>query len=300
MRCGLPLVLTVLLCAASALGCSSDETTAEDSCLTARTEQGEQLTIDIQHDGLARSYLLYVPQSLDPKGPSPLVLNYHGLTSTAAAQSSYTSMNAFAEDKGFVVAYPEGINKSHNGGSCCGQMAGNDADDLGFARAVVADVGARVCVDGKRVYSTGMSNGGYMSEYNACHNADLFAAVAPVSALGFMQHDCPPSRPIALLAFNGTTDPLVNYGSAVNSVAKWVERNGCADSPSRTDYGASYCETWGDCTAGSTVSHCTITGMDHCWPGVPLTIGGMCDSGGLDDIHANTMLWDFFASYPMP
>jgi len=174
------------------------------------------------------------------------------------------------------------------------------ADDVGFGRAIVADVASKLCVDKRRVFSTGMSNGGYMSEHNACFAADLYAAVAPVSAVGIPRTDCPISRPITIVSFNGTEDPLVNYTASQQSMDAWVTRNGCTGAPERSDYGASYCETWSKCSAGVSVKRCTITGMNHCWPGNPIVLPGFCASGGLADIDANKLMYDAFQNTALP
>jgi polyhydroxybutyrate depolymerase len=266
---------------------------------------GSTTVMAIEHDGLARSYRLYVPTAYQPGAPTPLVLNWHGLTSNAVQEEVYTG-TAIAEERGVIVAYPDGLGspggQSFNGGNCCSRLGNppHEADDVGFGRAIVADVASRLCVDRKRIYSTGMSNGGYMTDYNACEAADLYAAVAPVSALGIPRTQCAPSRPIPILSFNGTDDPLVRYDVSQASMRAWAERNGCTGEPTRTDHGASYCDVWSDCAAGVAVEACTITGMQHCWPGNPLAIRAYCQSGGLDDIDANRLMYDFFARHALP
>lgn len=130
-----------------------------------------------------------------------------------------------------------------------------------------------------------------MSEYNACVNADLFAAVAPVSAMGFPQPSCSPSRPISMIAFNGTNDSS-SYEGSQQSVHDWVARNGCTGDPTRESFGESYCDTWSSCSDGVTVKACSVAGMGHCWPGSdqnwPETSCPM-----FKDIDATAMSWSF-------
>ena len=274
-------------------------------CSSPSVSPGDNPTLQIQHEGQTRNYILYVPAGIDPKKPTPLVVNWHGLTSNAVQQQAYAG-NAIADQRKTIVAYPDGLGmpggQSFNAGVCCSQL-GNPphmADDVGFGRAIVADVASKLCVDKRRIYTTGMSNGGYMSEHNACFAADLYAASAPVSALAFPRTDCPTSRPITIVSFNGTEDGLVNYGVSQQSMDAWVARNGCTGAPERTDHGASYCETWSKCSAGVIVKRCTITGMNHCWPGVPLVLPGFCASGGLMDIDANQVMYDVFQNTTLP
>lgn len=256
------------------------------------------MTVMLTSNGMERSYILHVPASLDLTQPAPLVLNYHGLTSNAAQQVAFSNLNALADTEGFIVAYPEGLSNSFNAGSCCSALASppHMEDDGAFTREIIADISTKLCVDDRRIYSTGMSNGGYMSEYNACVNADVFAAVAPVSAMGFQQADCNPSRPIPMIAFNGTADGLVAYDGSNTSVDSWLTRDGCGGDPVRTDYGASFCETWTDCDGGAEITHCTLTGMGHCWPGA-----SFCPFGDINtEIDANSEMWAFMSRFTLP
>jgi polyhydroxybutyrate depolymerase len=279
--------------------------TAGCEATTSSLPAGSTSEIAIDHDGATRRYRLYVPRGYRPGTPTPLVVNWHGLSSNARSQELYAG-NAIADERVHLVAYPDGLGdpggQSFNGGNCCSRF-GNPphmADDVGFGRAIVGDVARQLCVDRRRVYSTGMSNGGYMTDHNACEAADLYAAVAPVSALGLPRTDCDPSRPIAILSFNGTEDPLVSYDISQQSMRRWAERNGCTGEPARESFGASFCDTWSACANGVTVEACTITGMEHCWPGNPLVLPGFCATGGLDDIDANQRMYDFFARYALP
>jgi polyhydroxybutyrate depolymerase len=156
-------------------------------------------------------------------------------------------------------------------------------------------------VDRRRIYSTGMSNGGYMSEHNACNAADVYAAVAPVSGMGSPRTDCTPSRPIPMIAFNGTADGLVSYETVSTSVwPAWVGREGCQGEPRRVAYGESHCDVYERCDGGIELTLCTVQGMEHCWPGNPLSIPSFCPGGGGMDIVANTMMYDFFERFALP
>ncbi len=266
---------------------------------------GVTTVVEIEHDGLLRSYRVHVPDGVDPNSETPLVVNWHGLGSNALEQEAYAG-NAEAAARGYIVAYPNGLGnpggQSFNAVNCCSQLGSpkHMADDVGFGRAVVADVASKLCVDRTRIYSTGMSNGGFMSDYNACAAADLYAAVAPVSALGAPRIECDPSRPIPILSFNGTADPLVRYDVSQESMRLWAERNGCSGEPEVEAIEDSFCETWSDCADGVEVVACTITGMEHCWPGNTLVLPGFCRTGGLEVVDANVRMYDFFEAHRLP
>jgi poly(3-hydroxybutyrate) depolymerase len=113
--------------------------------------------VDISFGGRSRSYELHVPAGYDGSTPTSFVLNFHGVTSTGEAQRLFSEMDAVADGRGFIVAYPNGIENSWNAGLCCGAAVSEGIDDVGFARAVIDDLGERGCIDLNRVYATGMS-----------------------------------------------------------------------------------------------------------------------------------------------
>jgi polyhydroxybutyrate depolymerase len=217
----------------------------------------------------------------------PLLVNFHGLTSNAWQEAWLSGTDAAADQNGFVVVYPEGVQSSFNAIGCCGQAGQQGIDDIGFTRALVADVEAKACIDAKRVYATGMSNGGFMSFRMACSAADLFAAVAPVAG-AIASSDCSPSRPVPVIAFHGDADNIVDYASGQAAVAMLRGKNGCTGEPTRTMYGTAYCDRWTACAGGTAVELCTFPGFGHWWPG---TANG----------HAATpAMWEFLSKYALP
>ena len=271
-------------------------------CTPSEHELGKTTVVDIEFDGLDRSYRLFVPTGYDSAEPTPLTLNWHGLGSNGAQQEAYTG-TVVAEDRGYIVAFPNGVGRSFNAGLCC-SGSGNpphEEDDVGFARAIVDDIASRFCVDRRRIFSTGMSNGGYMSERLACNASDLVAAVAPVSALGYAVRNCAPTRPVPIIAFNGTEDPLVRYSGATTTMATWAERNGCNAEPIVIEREGDYCERWEGCAEGATAEFCTINDMEHCWPSdeINIVLPGFCNSGGFGPIDATDDMYDFFEAHPL-
>lgn len=255
--------------------------------------------------GAQRSYRLHVPSGYDGTSPLPLVLQFAGYTYTAEAHEDYTSMSDTSDAGGFAVAYPQGIGNSWNGGACCGSASSGNVDDVGFARAVVADIQSKLCIDPRRIYAAGMSNGGFLSHRLACEAADLFAAIAPVAGvIGIDQGSCNPSRPVPVIHFHGTSDivvpyggnSLINYPSVSDTIDGWVARNGCTDEPVTTfSNGKATCQTRSACNGGAAVTLCTIDGMGHCWPG-----RSSCLFSANTDISATSAMWDFFQQFELP
>lgn len=302
--------------ASVAAGCGSNsgseavQSTASLGC-DGGTLDGRVSHVDMEHDGAARSYEIYVPSRYDGTTPLPVVLSFHGFTSSGPLQQEGTKMDETAEREGFVAVYPNGLDNSWNAGVCCGRSAQDGVDDVGFARAVIEDLGARGCIDTARVYATGMSNGGFLSHRLACEAADVIAAAAPVAAvLGIDESECMPSRPISIIHLHGTADPLVAYEgggvpgspSAAESIEGWRMRNGCTGDPRITyENGAATCETVDDCDGGVSVTLCSIEGAGHCWPGQPCPerLGSLVGEPTFD-IDANEVIWDVFSQTALP
>ncbi|MBT8466237.1 MAG: hypothetical protein KJO57_16275 [Deltaproteobacteria bacterium] len=298
----------LLLGCGSGSSSSSSASTASLGC-TNGTLDSSTTHVDLEFDGMVRSYEIHVPPSYDGMTPAPLVLNFHGFTSSGLGQQASSNMDATADAEGFLAVYPNGLDQSWNAGLCCGRSATLGVDDVGFTRAVIEDLSARGCIDPSRVYATGMSNGGFFSHRLACEAADVIAAVAPVAGvLALDPATCTPSRPISILHLHGTGDPLVRYDgggladspSVESSIAGWLDRNGCTGEPTVTfQNGSATCETTDDCDGDASVTLCTIEGAGHCWPGQPCRVLG--DLGeSTTDIDANEAIWRMFSSVRLP
>jgi polyhydroxybutyrate depolymerase len=258
-------------------GSAADAGRAEPVACPATTLAPGETTTTLQVGGAARSFILQVPQGYTGKTPVPLVIDWHSLLSTGAAQKRGSGYEALSEKEGFIVAWPNGIDNAWNVGPCCTDS--RTLDDVAFARAIVDDLKKRACIDSKRVYAGGYSMGGGMSHHLACNAADVFAAVAP-SAFDLLTEDeqpCKPARPISVVMFRGTLDPVVPYAGGASrppngldvtihfrgaeaTFKRWSELNGCTGAPSDSGDG---CKTYSACAEGTEVTLCTKQGGGH-------------------------------------
>src|SRR5262245_51693710 len=162
---------------------------------------------ELPFGGVTRQYLMHVPPGYDGSTAVPLVVDLHGWISNALQQRAISGMRPPSHAKGLLVVYPDGRYNAWHAIISCGNRR---VDDAGFARAVVAAVQAQANVDARRIYVTGLSNGGAMSQRLACDAADLFAASAPMAfpVAYIPATGCQPSRSIPVLTFMGLTDML--------------------------------------------------------------------------------------------
>ena len=223
---------------------------------------------------VSRSYVLHVPTAYDGSKPVPLLVDFHALSSSGAQQQDMLALSGADRSGRRVMAFPTGLagpsGAAWNVGPCC---VTRDVDDVAFVRALVAKVSTTACIDPKRVYAAGVSMGGGMAHYLACHAADVFAAVAP-SSFDLMQEtvgDCQPPRPITVIYFRGTADSLVPYAGGPSAVVpgmpvtflgaqatfqKWAEIDQCTGAPSAPD--SNGCSTYSNCNGGVEVVLCTM------------------------------------------
>jgi polyhydroxybutyrate depolymerase len=238
-------------------------------------------------NGQKYSYILSVPKTVDPTQRAPLIVHWHALSSDPEEARKVTSIDAKGEAAKALLVFPRSPDKSWDVGTCCTTtVGGTRRDEEVFARELVKDVVAKACVDEKRIYTNGFSNGGMISQLLACKMADVFAASAPMgSTLTSPAAECKPSRPVPIFLLNGTADPLVGYNasgtsgglSVVDDVKFWVEKNGCKGTPETfLTKGKVSCTRYTQCSAGAEVAACAITGMGHCVPGMKTESASNC------------------------
>jgi polyhydroxybutyrate depolymerase len=253
--------------------------------------------------GRDRVARVHVPPGYDATRPTAVLLNFHGRMSTPSQEELLSKTTIKSNAAGFVVVYPTGVGQTWNGGLCCGQAQSENVDDVAFTRALIDELGTKVCVDDKRVFATGISNGGFMVHRLACELADRIAAIGAVAGQLLMT-TCKPSRPVPVIHFHGTADNVVAYGGqfglpgAEASMQAWAKRNGCSAKPTQTyAKGDATCVTYGGCTSDADVRLCTIQGGGHTWPGgFPVAALGKTSQ----DIDATDAMWEFFTAHPMP
>lgn len=265
-----------------------------------------------------RKYLLYVPRSYRSETTVPLILFFHGGGGWMEQAAADYGWEEKAEKEGFIMVFPNGSSRSPrqhlatwNAGNCCGYARDAKIDDVAFARMVVMDVESQVNVDAKRVFATGMSNGGMLSHRLACEAADLFTAVASVAGTDGVGALCQPSRPISVMhihardddhvLFTGGADEeafgLVNkssiadFTSVPDTIKLWIERDHANPVPKRVlEVPGAYVDRYTSSENNAVIELVVTETGGHSWPGGKAVRGKQPSQA----IRADDVIWDFF------
>jgi len=276
--------------------------------------------------GLERTYTVHISSSYDTTKQGALVIALHGGGGMGQGMSKLTGFNAVADKENFVIVYPDGIEGHWNDGRGMQQYRTQiqNIDDVGFISALIGHLANELNIDAKRIYVTGISNGGMMSHRLGCELSQRIAAISPVASNipVNMASTWVPSRPVPVLIINGTDDPLVPWGggdihfgrtifgkvlSVADTVKFWAEKDQCSSLPITTqlpdkdpsDGTTVRKEIHGGCEDGVEVSLYAIEGGGHTWPGglqyLPESVIGRTSM----EFNASQVIWQFFKEHPM-
>lgn len=253
-------------------------------------------TATVIADGQKRSAQVHLPQDLAWSAPRPLLLALHGLGQSAADMASMTGFNTLADQRAFIVVYPET------------QGGGWGMNDTAFITVLLTTLETTLPIDRARIYATGFSEGGFFAEQLACQLADQpFAAIAAVGAtIAQLQTIvCRPSHPVAVFLIDGTADQYIPFAggiqfgyallSARDTAASWARIDSCGEAKTRTSSGGALPITttiYHACAYGTSVVLDAIQGGAHVWPG---SGDGAATASGLD---ATATIWDFLTGHP--
>lgn len=277
--------------------------------------------------GDSGGYIQELPARYTGRAPMPVVVDLHGYGVSAADMLKITKLGTYGNRDGFITITPQVARRLPY------WTTGFKSKDIAFLRGVITRVESTLCVDQNRLFVTGYSNGAVMASVLACVDAGRVAAIAPVSGIA-NPAGCKPSRPVPVVAFHGTADPLLPYtgglsaeayklplpagakgnisrllGSNVpqstkgpsipKTTAAWAARDGCAATSTTRAFAKNVALISYACPNGATVSLYRIRGGGHTWPGSVLdsktdTLGATTMA-----ISADKIIWSFFESHPL-
>lgn len=282
----------------------------------------------VEHQNKTRFYSVHIPQCYSEGQAIPVIINFHGGSSTAEkSEEGIGGMNRKADESCFIAVHPSGLSSVNQPGKQQYWNAGTlvqikeidpSIDDVGFISKMLDELEAKFSIDAKKVYATGISNGAWMAYRLACELSDRITAIAPISG-GLILENCNPKRPIPIIHFHGIKDPGWPYygGNSCwtdtyrppikDTIQRWINIDKCADKPQITyQKGEVACETY-SCQLSSKITFCTIEGGGHTYPGgatfqqlIPkwdddCALGqGRGVGKTTQDIRALDAMWEFF------
>lgn len=291
------------------------------SILARRISANDTGTITI--DGRKRTYEVHVPKPYDASRAVPLVLVLHGRLGNGHGTAGLTHFDSVSDVHGFLVVYPDGLHRSWSDGREASPSEKEGVDDVKFLSLLIDKLSHEYNIDPARVYATGISNGGFMTQRLACDLSDKIAAVGIVAAT--MGEDtanaCHPSRPVPVRMIHGTKDPLVPIGggalgkngshgvvlSLEATALKWAKLDGCnpkpaeANLPDTADDGTSVRESvFSGCKAKAEVLVDVVENGGHTWPGGKQYLPAAIIGKTTRNLDASEALWEFFSKHSLP
>jgi polyhydroxybutyrate depolymerase len=327
------LLMTTLACSSSHIGSPPPTSSgvpveqarpgavASAGCTKAPTAKVTSKQQSITVSGTVRGYLLTTPAAHHT--PAPLVVDFHGYGEGDVTESLTTQFGALGQREGFVVVFPEGTGNPIAWDTST--RPGNP--DVRYVTQLLRHLESTQCIDEARIYATGLSQGAFMTSTVACVMSTRFAAVAPVAGV---QHSspCRVSRPVPILAFHGTADPILHFNGGIGrkvliddlhahphplpklprprldgpgypaNVKAWAATNGCASTPTDSRSSAHVIHRVYSCPAGVAVEFYIIIGGGHTWPGSALSAEISPFVGNTTmEINATNTIWAFFQRF---
>jgi len=278
----------------------------------------------LEWEGRERTYYVHLPPEHKRTTKMPIVFNLHGGGGTAkkTPKMAFGAFERLADRDGFIVVYPQGVRKQWNDGRK-GDISfahKKNIDDVGFITQIVNVLNANYSIDNNKIFTVGMSNGGFMSTRLLCERPDIFrgGAILTAQIVDHLEGQCQPSQGVAVMVMNGTDDIIVPYyggeikpfkwskprGIAISTddyVAMWQDRNDCKikaetqQLPDNRDDGTTVEVTkYSDCKERGALELYTINGGGHTWPGGWQYLGERLVGKTSRDINACHIIWDFF------
>lgn len=272
---------------------------------------------EIVVNGIKREYVVYTPAHWNALRKHPLILAFHGGGGNAKQAMKHYSFNAIADTAEFLVVYPNGIRKHWNDGR---NLKKQKHDDVAFIHQLIQQLQKDYPIDPQRIFSTGISNGGFFSFALALRLPDQIKAIAPVCTSISMNlfPEYKPAQPVSLLLINGTDDPIVPYNggniggkffkrgqctSTDLTLARYASLNDCELNPIITSLPDT--DTKDGCHAEQSSYQCQnaqvqfikIYGGGHTWPGGSQYLSKRIVGKVCRDFSASKVIWNFFRQF---
>jgi polyhydroxybutyrate depolymerase len=300
---------------------------------------------EVQLNNNTRTFAVHLPPGYDSKQHYPVVILLHSLNQDAAEMARLTHFNEFADKDSIIAVYPNAVGGHWNIGAAEAvvyrrgpyrrpgiwgpgypppgprPVPGERREgaprnpDLPFFNRMLDKLVTKYSVDTRRIYATGLGEGGFMALRIGCNMADRVAAIATVAAAMPRTLNCVPARPVPALLMNGTDDPIVHYDggrykdgllhllSAEDSAKQWARLNHCSEKPTESKVpplqkGGKDTRVYlfDGCQENAQVALYSVKGGGHTWPGgeqylIEKEVGKTSNS-----LNANETIWSFLVT----
>lgn len=262
--------------------------------------KGYSQTRFIKTNDTIRQFTIYASSKIKDNDSVPLLLNFHGSGMTAIEHMLYTQTNKLAEEKGFIVVYPQGINNDWNVGF--EQDYDNGTKDVEFIRVLLEKLQKHYPIDETKIYATGLSRGGFFIQ--------RLVAELPQTIKGFVSVGAPmptevqnrmqSQEEVKAMYVHGTEDNIVSsdgkadaYLSVEECVSYWKSRNNIQIQPQIKTIDTENEGTSVTVSDYGSVTEIQIENGGHTWPGAdPFNVGFPLGKT-TQDIEFNKLLYNF-------
>lgn len=272
--------------------------------------QPKQIEENMMVDSIKRSFITYIPSVTDKDYKMPLIISLHGGFASPKGQFHLADFRPIADKDKFIVICPASKHMWHDGKN------NNGIDDVKFIDRLITYAIDTYHIDPKRVYVTGISNGGFMTSRLACQLYKRIAAIAVVAASLDVNEGYDLVSPMPVIYMHGTKDKIVSYNggkmfgrqiySQKEILQKWIKLDGCKPEPAITnipdtakDSTSVIKEEYINQANGIRVVGYTINNGGHTWPGgwqfMPEFIVGKTTK----NLNACQEIWSFFKQYKL-
>jgi polyhydroxybutyrate depolymerase len=310
-------ILSILFLSLIFIACSKKDT----SPVMETSKPSEQKTITLTVDGLTREYTIFLPTGYNIATTAmPLLFAIHGGGGTSAGAISLASFNTLAETNKFIVVYPQGIGNNWNDGrpTVPNQQG---VDDVNFFRTMINTLSTMYKIDAKKIFATGISNGGFMSSRLGAELGDKIAAFASVAASvekTTVYNNITGTNKVSAMYIQGTLDPLVPFlggimtagsggtiASHTEAISKWIVANNCSTNAVVTNMPDAVADgttatrrDYNGGTNSTAVTSIIILGGGHTWPQGLQYISEAIIGKTCQDFNGSETIWEFFKTHP--
>jgi polyhydroxybutyrate depolymerase len=255
-------------------------------------------TFNFLHDRKERLYHYYQPLNLPEN--APLVFLLHGYNGDAEEFMNWLSMEKLADENGFAFVFPQGYEDVWGTSHWNANLDISNVDDVGFLSELALHLQETYNLDPERTFTSGFSNGGFMSYELIIKKPDIFKAAASIA--GTMSGETWANRNLAepkpVLQLSGGRDRIVPINGAMSTnggwggapemteiIDFWVGLNE-ANSQNHSQVGETKIYKYSNGNNNSEVWYYLIENMEHNFP-----------LGNQYNVHTPSLIWEFFSKY---